>query len=72
MFWPILGIIGGFVGSKWPFLAGFDPILHNIKVKEFWKMMGSFLKTPPYVSVHKFWTDAPISKILGILKTRDQ
>ena len=30
-------------------------------------MMGSFLKTPPYVSVHKFWTDALISEILGIL-----
>ena len=41
-------------------------------VKGFWEISGSILNTPPYVYGHNFWTDAPNSKIQGILKTRDQ
>ena len=72
MFWPILGLIEGFLGPKWLFLAVFDPILPYIKVKGFLNILGSILNTPPYVYGHNFWTDAPNSKIQGILKTRDQ
>ena len=72
MFWPILGLIEGFLGPKWLFLAVFDPILPYIKVKRFLDILGSILNTPPYVYGHNFWTDAPNSKIQGILKTRDQ
>ena len=72
MFWPILGLFEGFLGPKWLFLADFDPILPYIKVKGFSDISGSILNTPPYVYGHNFWTDAPNSKIQGILKTRDQ
>ena len=72
MFWPILGLIEGFLGPKWLFLADFDPILPYIKVKGFSDISGSILNAPPYVYGHNFWTDAPNLKIQGILKTRDQ
>ena len=72
MFWPILGLIECFLGQKWPFLADFDPILPYIKVKGFWDISGSILNTLPNVYSRNFWTDAPNSKIQGILKTIDQ
>ena len=36
MFWPILGLIGRFLGQKWLFLADFDPILPYIILWDFW------------------------------------